>query len=214
MVISKKVVCIGDSLTLSYGATYPYPTRLQSRLHTHSLEWEVVNAGVVGNTSGSIRARFAADVVALTPEYAVIMAGTNDIWYGYTLTIPEANITLMCNYSVAAGIIPIVCNIPPMGGSSETRANVTALNAWITSYTATNGYRRINFFTPLDDSANPGDIRPEYLYIAMHPNDAGYKAMVESIDIIIFNLVDAPVDEITATCEVSQQSSVSVGWNV
>ena len=54
-----RVVCLGDSLTAGYGlpsADEAYPALLEKKLHDAGLDYEVVNAGVSGDTSaGGLR---------------------------------------------------------------------------------------------------------------------------------------------------------------
>lgn len=40
----------------------------------------ITNAGVSGNTSATLRARFETDVLATKPAYISIMIGVNDVW--------------------------------------------------------------------------------------------------------------------------------------
>ena len=54
-----RVVCLGDSLTAGYGLASPeeaYPALLEQRLAKAGLDYEVINAGVSGDTSaGGLR---------------------------------------------------------------------------------------------------------------------------------------------------------------
>lgn len=76
-----RIVCLGDSLTAGYGlddpATQSYPALLQAKLDAAGLAFEVVNAGVSGDTSaGGLRRldwSLAGDVRVL-----IVALGAND----------------------------------------------------------------------------------------------------------------------------------------
>ena len=81
--MSKTIVAIGDSLV--YG--FPYSPRY-SWVHLASLEIgeEIVNKGVCGETTEDIMLRITDDVIALKPDLAIIMGGTNDAFMD---TLPD-----------------------------------------------------------------------------------------------------------------------------
>jgi acyl-CoA thioesterase-1 len=87
------------------------------------------NAGVGGNTSAQMLARFDADVVAKNPRVVVILAGTNDL-YQATTTVAPTSIFNMVQKALAANIKVIVGTIPPIGDwSRAVNADPDAGNA-------------------------------------------------------------------------------------
>jgi len=64
-----KVVCIGDQLTEGGGVDTAYPRLLQNKLVVAGGIWDVINAGVIGDTTAQMLARFPTDVVAKNPSY-------------------------------------------------------------------------------------------------------------------------------------------------
>ena len=61
-----------------------------------------------------------------------------------------------------------------------------AVNAWVRSPGAFDGV--IDFEAATHDPGNPARMRAEYdSGDHLHPNDAGYKAMADSIDLNLFN---------------------------
>ncbi len=55
----------------------------------------VVNMGCSGNTVRDLKARWASDVTALTPDWVSIMIGINDVWRQYDLPLqPECHVSL------------------------------------------------------------------------------------------------------------------------
>jgi len=208
-----KIVCIGDSITSGgYGITTPYPPRLNARLGGG---WIVVNKGIGGDYTTNMLARFTPDVIDLTPNYVVIEGGINDfIFPAPTGTPPEttrANITAMCDAAVSAGITPIVCTIAWRLGFYS---GITAHNEWVTTFAATNGYGVIDFHTTLEDPADLGNPYYPYMYDSIHPNDLGQQAIVNAIDLHIFNIYrENYTTLITSSCETEQTIQISVGWD-
>ncbi len=90
-----RIVCLGDSLTAGYGlddpATQSYPALLQARLDAAGLDFEVVNAGVSGDTSaGGLRRlewSLEGDVRVL-----VVALGANDGLRGLPVVELRANL--------------------------------------------------------------------------------------------------------------------------
>lgn len=70
------IVCLGDSITFGSGLKREetYPARLQQLLP----DYEVVNAGIGGNTSQAGLARLERDVLVHKPKIVVMLFGTND----------------------------------------------------------------------------------------------------------------------------------------
>lgn len=97
-----KVVCMGDSLTEGYGGGgVSYPS-----VWEEVSGYDIINAGVSGETSGQILARFLTDVVAESPDYCVIDCGTNDYMQGVPLATCKDNIDSMIALCLANGIEP------------------------------------------------------------------------------------------------------------
>ena len=73
-----KIICHGDSLT--QGSDMAKPDTWTSLLGNH-LGVPVVNTGISGDTTAGMLARFTVDVVPQKPNIAILMGGTNDLWY-------------------------------------------------------------------------------------------------------------------------------------
>jgi lysophospholipase L1-like esterase len=145
------IVCLGDSITYGYRLERAdaYPQQLEALLNkTHpEREWHVVNAGISGNTTRQMLARFATDVVSVSPQYVIILGGINDLWYGYdqasndpTFRIDapggmKDNTRALVAEAHAYGIAPIVVTAPPNGGIEdsiydEERAAMVSFRQW------------------------------------------------------------------------------------
>ena len=105
-----KIVCIGNSLTYGAGAGGSDGSSSQGNnwpdIWAESTGLEIINAGINGNTSGQMLARFNTDVVANSPDYCIIECGTNDWLQNVTLTDVKSNIDSMVALCLANNIKP------------------------------------------------------------------------------------------------------------
>jgi lysophospholipase L1-like esterase len=74
-----------------------------------------VNAGITGNTSTQLVARYAADVTSKSPKVVFLLIGTNDITAGTAASVILANIDTMIAANRAIGTITILGRILPRG---------------------------------------------------------------------------------------------------
>jgi len=213
---SAAIVAFGDSITdgaLSTRDTNSrWPDVLAARLQAdpRTAHIGVLNQGIGGNrvlhdvTGPSALARFDRDVIAQTGvKYLIIMEAINDIGHAADPNKPYDVITaddLIAGYSQLArrahthGIKVIGATLTPYVGAKyqspageEMRQTV---NAWIRSTKEFDGV--IDFDKTTTDPANPGVFLPAYdSGDHLHPKDAGYKAMGESVDLKLF--VNEPV---------------------
>ena len=70
----KTIIALGDSLTANGGSTtYPYSLSTDSYLGV-----PVINAGVGGDSTRNVLARFETDVLSKNPDVVIICIGRND----------------------------------------------------------------------------------------------------------------------------------------
>lgn len=141
----RTVVLLGDSITYNGGpngpdATHPYFNNSAGWWHWAMQELgqplRLLNqAGITGQTSTQILARFAADVAAYAPGYVVIEMGTNNADTG---TAQQQAAALEADFLTAfqlcrqIGAQPIVPTILPNNGHSATkRAAMDIVNGWL-----------------------------------------------------------------------------------
>lgn len=88
-----KIIAFGDSLTAGYGlpVEQSYPSLLQARLERDGLEYEIVNAGVSGDTSSGGLARIDW---ALEGDVRIVILelGANDILRGQPIPAMKKNL--------------------------------------------------------------------------------------------------------------------------
>ena len=107
------VVALGDSLTYGYGAT---PQTSYPAILAELTGWQVINAGVNGNTSADVLARSAA-IIAQNPDLVLLGVGGNDVLSRTEPLTTKANITATIK-TIKAANIPVVLIAEPHFSSS------------------------------------------------------------------------------------------------
>ena len=202
------LVAFGDSITDGYlsttNANRRYPDDLATALAARKGKTlAVVNAGIIGNELLTIRPqlefgytapfRFARDGSDQTAARAVLLLeGINDIGdrsakASDLIPVYEQLIEAAHN----AGLKIYGATLTPFGGSNAIyggdygtpsgEAQRQLVNAWIRTSGAFDGV--IDFDKAVRDPANPLNLLPAYVGDALHPNDAGYQAMANAVDL-------------------------------
>lgn len=120
-----KIVCLGDSLTAGLGLveTQSYPSLLQQRIDAADLEFEVVNAGVSGDTTaGGLRRldwTLKGDVKVL-----VVALGGNDALRGLSVAEMKDNLAAIIERARDRGIVVVLAGMyaPPNYGPEYSAA--------------------------------------------------------------------------------------------
>lgn len=100
----------------------------------------VANAGIAGNSTTAMLARFDADVLAHNPDMVIVFGGTNDIALGYTSATTISNLSQIYNMLKVNGITIVVCTVLPRT-EFDTTSKKNALwdvNNFIKDYASTN----------------------------------------------------------------------------
>lgn len=102
------VVALGDSLTYGYGSSpdNAYPAVLQTLT-----QWQVINAGVNGDTSAKVLARTDA-IVAQNPDLVLLGVGGNDVLQRLQPAATSANISATIGKFKAADIAVVLIAEP------------------------------------------------------------------------------------------------------
>jgi lysophospholipase L1-like esterase len=205
------VVTIGDSITDGAKSTRDtnqrWPDELARRLQADPKyrNLSVLNEGISGNqilrdgAGPNALARFDRDVIAQSgAKYLLILEGINDI--GRLHNTPDsglaaADLIAAMNQMIvrahAHGIAVFGCTLTPYHGAGYSTDNGEAIrkavNDWIRTGGAFDGV--VDFEAAVRDPNHPDSFLPandpgDHL----HPNDAGYKAMGDSIDLKLFTL--------------------------
>ena len=200
------VVTLGDSITNGSRATVDtnnrWPDHLARRLNAPAslTRMGVLNVGIggnrilTGNNGTSALARFDRDVLAQTgATHLVILEGINDIG-GRDASAAEviAGHKQLIERARARGLKVYGGTLTPFEGTSfagywtpEHEAARQAVNQWIRTSNAYDVV--IDFDAPVRDPSQPTRILPQWdAGDHIHPNDAGYEAMGNAVDLKIF----------------------------
>lgn len=203
----KVVVAFGDSITDGYGSTtdanHRWPNYLDNRVQADAEDLgrvSVVNAAIAGNrwiydgVGPSGVKRFAHDVAGVSgATHVMILLGINDIGIGEQ--IPQQNVSAdqiiaamqaTIAQAKADGIKIYLATITPYNGASYYDATGEmkreAVNAFVRSANGADGV--LDFDQVVRDPSNPTALLPAYdSGDHLHPNDAGYQAIANSIDL-------------------------------
>lgn len=178
--IGGRVAYLGDSITQSawqnstnfQGGSFP----LFAMMAAGGQLVTVANAGLSGDTSAQMLARFDTDVTPSAPNTVVVLAGTNDVGQGVvTLSGFAANIRAIVAKIRGIGAVPVLATIP-CNNDPTRHLKISAWNSWLRQYAGQQGISFLNFYGLLADPAN-GNYLSTYLTDGTHPNTAGYVAM-------------------------------------
>jgi lysophospholipase L1-like esterase len=206
------VVAFGDSITdgaqSTVDANHSWPSDLAQRLLArsgHHQQLAVLNAGISGNrvlhdvVGPNALARFDRDALLQSGvEDIIVLESINDIGFS---NIPSnanqavsaddliAGLQQLIERAHARGIRIFGATLTPFEGatyaSPEGEAKREAINKWIRTSGAFDGV--IDFDATVRDPEHPKTVLPAYdSGDHLHPNDAGYQAMADAIDLSLF----------------------------
>ena len=210
------IVAFGDSITDGARSTpdtnNSWPALLAARLVANKAtpNVAVINEGIGGNrlftdatglAGVGALARLDRDVFSHPGvKWLMILEGINDIG-----TLGAANPTSepitkedliwvlqqVIDRAHAHAIKVVGCTLTPYEGAGYARENGeairTAVNTWIRTSGAFDAV--VDFEAATRDPNNPKRFKPEFdPGDHLHPNDAGYKAMADAVDLSIFKL--------------------------
>jgi lysophospholipase L1-like esterase len=202
---------ITDGATSTPDANHRWPDFLAERLVNAGAKVAVLNEGISGarvlrdRMGDNALARFERDVLSHAhADTVVLMMGINDIGWPETILVPKGEAAPTAQ-DVIAGYKQLIARAhahdmrilgatltpfedtfhgnPLYGYYSEAKeAKRQAVNDWIRTSGAFDGV--IDFDAVARDPANPKHIRAEFdSGDHLHPQDTGYKAMAESVDL-------------------------------
>lgn len=170
------VVFVGDSITYYWDGDAPVPPLAQ-------LVPGEINAGISGNLTSEMLARFKADVLSHNPRVVVILGGVNDILKTPSPTID--NIASMAEQASAQGSIVVIGLVMPVTAYwqapyeyTSTAAGDAAIQNWdqqLRALAAAYGYHILDYY---DAVLLPDGTQNTTLFAdGLHPNAAGYDVM-------------------------------------
>jgi lysophospholipase L1-like esterase len=209
------IVAFGDSITDGARSTpdtnSSWPALLAARLGADkaTANLSVINEGIGGNrlftdatglAGVSALARLDRDALSHpNVKWLMILEGINDIGTlastSVTTPITQDDLIWVLQQVIdrahAHGIKVIGCTLTPYEGAGyarETGETIrTAVNDWIRKSGAFDAV--VDFEAAARDPNNPKRFKPEFdPGDHLHPNDAGYKAMADAVDLSVFKI--------------------------
>ncbi len=171
-----KIIAFGDSLTAGFGLSEKesYPYLLQERLNSEGFDYEVINAGVSGDTSlgGLERADWVLDQE--NAKILILELGANDLLRGMPPKQMKSNLDKIIRKAKERNIDVLLCGMlaPPTAGSEYQREFTMAFPDLADEHNVA--------FLPflLEGVAGNRDLNQAD---GIHPNPAGTKIMTDNI---------------------------------
>ena len=171
-----KIVAFGDSLTAGFGLAEKesYPYLLQERLKADGYNYEVINAGVSGETSLGGLERIDWVLEQDNVQILVLELGANDLLRGLPVGRMKENLETIIKRAQAKNVRVLLCGMlaPPTMGAQYQRDFVAVFPDLASKYkTAFLPFVLENI--ALDPKLNQGD--------GIHPNAEGSKILTANV---------------------------------
>jgi len=171
-----KIIALGDSLTAGFGLAEKesYPYLIQEKLKADGFDYEVVNAGVSGDTSlgGLERADWVLEQE--NAKILILELGANDLLRGIPVANMKSNLDKIIRKAKAKNLKVLLCGMlaPPTMGSDYQRDFTMAFPDLATEH-------KVNFLPfLLENVATKPDLNQAD---GIHPNPQGAKIMTDNI---------------------------------
>lgn len=171
-----KIVAFGDSLTAGFGLAEKesYPYLLQEKLNAEGYGYEVVNAGVSGDTSLGGLERIDWVLEMENVEVLVLELGANDLLRGVPVVRMKENLDKIIRKAKAKNVKVLLCGMlaPPSVGADYQRDYTNVFPDLAEQH-------QVEFLPfileriALDKKLNQAD--------GIHPNADGAKIMTENV---------------------------------
>jgi acyl-CoA thioesterase I len=169
------IIAFGDSLTAGYGVNLSdaYPALLEQRLKQNGYPYDVLNAGISGETSSGGKSRIN-EVLKYKPEIVILELGANDGLRGTGLGLVYSNLAYIIDKLQKKNIKVLLAGmkLPPNYGNEYTQ-----------------GFHQIyldlakKYHVPLIPFFLEGTAGKEGLNQAdgLHPTALGYRIVLENV---------------------------------
>ena len=171
-----KIIAFGDSLTAGFGLAEKesYPYLLQQKLKADGYDYEVINAGVSGDTSLGGLERIDWVLEQENAQILILELGANDLLRNMPVAKMKQNLSRIIEKAQAKKIQVLLCGMlaPPTMGAQYQRDYVTAFPDLASEY-------KVPFLpfilegVALDKNLNQAD--------GIHPNAEGEKIMTDNV---------------------------------
>ncbi|GLY27484.1 hypothetical protein Kisp02_08490 [Kineosporia sp. NBRC 101731] len=160
-------VGLGDSITYRSGSWF-------RRVCGSGVINTCRDSGIRGDTTAGMLSRLQTDVLDLNPDAVTVMAGTNDMLYGFTTAQSIRNIGEIVTQIKDSGATVVLCTIAPR---NATPGEAMALNKAIRKY-AKKHHVALFDIAPLLSTWN-GRFKAGLTDDGVHPNARGMKLVAD-----------------------------------
>jgi len=171
-----KIICFGDSLSAGFGLSEKesYPYLLQQKLNADGYDYEVVNAGVSGDTSTGALERADWVLGQDNGRIVIIELGANDMLRGLSPAKMKENLDKIITKAQTKGLKVLLCGMlaPPTMGADYQRQFTSAFPDLASEHHVA--------YLPflLENIALSKDLNQAD---GIHPNAAGEKIMTDNV---------------------------------
>lgn len=171
-----KIIAFGDSLTAGFGLSEKesYPYLLQEKIKADGFDYEVVNAGVSGDTSLGGLERSDWVLEQENAQVLILELGANDLLRGLPVAKMKENLDKIIRKAKAKNIKVLLCGMltPPTPGTNYARDFIGAFPDLAAEH-------KISFLPFLLD--NVAAIKELNQADGIHPNPEGERIMTDNI---------------------------------
>lgn len=176
------IVAFGDSLTVGFQSPTitnpwyqetPYAQFLGEKI---TRPHRIIVKGISGELTEEMVRRFKIDVVVNTPDYTVILGGSNDLGWGISPVTIKENLVAMYNNALIKGIKPIAVTVPSLRGFDALIPPRQHLNDMIKNESARLDIPCVDMFTASSES-DTLRLAEQYSNDGLHLTTEGYKLL-------------------------------------
>lgn len=172
-----KIVAFGDSLSAGFGLAEKdsYPYLLQQKLNADGYDYEVVNAGVSGDTSTGGLERIDWSLEQENVQILVLELGANDMLRGLNVPPMKKNLDAIIKKAKAKNITVLLCGLFPPDMPIVSKAQ----NEFAVAYRDLAKENNVVFLPFLLE--NVGGVKNLNQADGIHPNADGEKIMTDNV---------------------------------
>ena len=174
-ITSPRIVVLGDSLTSGrgIGKDHAYPAILQERLADAGYNYEVINEGISGDTTGRALRRYR-DAIDGDVRILIVALGANDGLRGVPVNQLKSNLSTIIKDAQGRGIVVLLVGMDalPIQGWEYSVAFHRAYEDLAKQFHIT-----MVPFVLVNVLSNPSYMQPDHV----HPNEDGARAIADLI---------------------------------
>jgi len=169
------IIAVGDSLTAGFGVAEEdaWPALLERKLFENGFRWQVVNAGISGETSSGTLSRIQW-IAAQKPRIVILETGANDGFRGIPVNVIQENINQAVEILQKEDIVVILAGMQIVQNLGHDYSSAFA--SIYPAIAEKRGCILIPFIldrVAADPTLNQADM--------IHPNEQGYRLITETV---------------------------------